>query len=150
MMRVILQQEVSNLGRVGDQVTVKPGFARNYLIPRGKAVRATTENIASFEMRRAEFEKMAHETLAAAKVRAEQIELASVTISAIAGEGGKLFGSVGPRDIAEAATQAGMQLHKSEVLMPEGPIRHLGEFAVSVKLHSAVSSSLKVVIVAST
>lgn len=147
-MRVILQEKVANLGNVGDLVTVKSGFARNYLFPSGKALRATKENIAEFEKRRAELEKKAAEVLAVAKARGEELQNLVVTIPAQASEEGKLFGSVGPRDIADAAIQAGSELAKSEVLMPEGPIRQIGEYDIQLQLHSEVIASMKVKVVA--
>lgn len=145
-MKVILTKG-SSLGRVGDQVTVKPGFARNYLIPGQYAVRATKQSIEAFEAKRAEFEKKELEALEAAKVRADHIAASQLTISMQAGEGGKLFGAVGPRDIVDAASQAGFHLAKREVIMPEGPIRLLGEFEVITQLHSEVKATLKVEIV---
>ncbi len=147
-MRVIIQEKVANLGKVGDQVTVKPGYGRNYLIPQQKAVLATPENIAEFEKRRVELEKVAAEVLAVAQERAKKLEALSLKIEAQAGEEGKLFGSVGPRDIAEAATHAGAELAKSEVTMPEGPIRQAGEYEITISLHSEVTATLKVAIVA--
>ena len=147
-MRVILQEKIANLGNVGDQVTVKHGYGRNYLIPKQKAVLATPENTAEFEKRRAELEKASGEILAAAKARAKKLETLALKIEAQAGEEGKLFGSIGPRDIAEAATKAGAELAKSEVTMPEGPLRQLGEYEVTVTLHAEVTVALKVEIVA--
>jgi large subunit ribosomal protein L9 len=146
-MQVILQQEVANLGKVGDQVSVKAGFGRNYLLPEGIAVLATSKNIADFEARRAELEKNAAEVLANAQNRAKKIAEMEIVIEAQAGDEGKLFGSVGPRDIAESATQKGVQVEKKEVIMPEGPIRQLGEYQVTLKLHSVVMVPLKVKIV---
>ena len=145
-MKVILQERVTNLGNVGDQVSVKAGYARNFLLPRGKAVQATQSNIVAFEKRRAELEKKAAEVLAAAKERATQFEGFVVTMAVQASEEGKLFGSVGPRDIAEAAHAAGKALEKSEVEMPEGPIRVVGEYPITVHLHGEVSAKIKVVI----
>lgn len=148
-MDVILMEKVGKLGNIGDKVTVKAGFGRNYLIPRGKAVFATVENIAEFEQRRADFEAAAQSKLAAAEGRAEQIAaMDTIVITAVAGEEGKLFGSVGPRDIADAATAAGLELAKSEVKMPEGAIRELGEFEVQVQLHGDVTATVTVAIVA--
>lgn len=153
-MRVILQREVANLGKVGDQVTVRRGFGRNYLLPQGVALLATGKNIAEFETRRAALEKAAAEVLSAAKIRAEKLAEMEVVIEAPAGEEGKLFGSVGPRDIAEWVSKAGaskgITLEKKEVSMPEGPIRQVGEYTVQLKLHSAVSISLKIKVVAQT
>lgn len=146
-MKVILQERVANLGNVGDQVNVKAGFARNYLMPRGKAVQATEENIVAFEARRADLEKKAADVLSAAKKRAESFNDFVVTISALASDEGKLFGSIGPRDIAKSVSDAGHPLEKSEVEMPEGPIRLLGEYTISAHLHSEISTEFKVVLV---
>lgn len=145
-MKVILQERVTNWGNVGDQVNVKPGFARNYLLPRGKAVPATEKNIAAFEVRRAELEKKAAEVFAAAKERATHLEGTVVTLSVQASEEGKLFGSIGPRDIAKAVNDIGKALEKSEVEMPEGPIRMVGEFPITTHLHGEVSAKIKVVV----
>lgn len=147
-MKVILQDKVANLGAVGDQVKVRPGYARNFLIPTGRAVRATAANLENFERRRAEFEKRAADILAAAKARAEKIAVISVKLTANASEEGKLFGSIGPREIAEAVSAQGEALNKSEVHLPEGPIRELGEYQVDVQLHSDVMTTIKVEIVA--
>jgi len=145
-MKVILQERVTNLGNVGDQVTVKAGYARNYLLPRSKAVQATANNVLVFEKRRAELEKKAAEVFEAAKKRATDLEGFVITLSAQASEEGKLFGSIGPRDIAKAATDIGKPLEKSEVEMPEGPIRVLGETALTVHLHGEVHAKIKVVV----
>jgi len=147
-MKVILQEKIANLGNVGDQVTVKPGYARNYLIPRNKGVPASAKNIAEFEKRRAELEKAAAEVIAAAQARAEKITKLDVKIEANASEEGKLFGSIGPRDIAEAITKSGAEVAKSEVNMPEGPIREIGEYDITIQLHSDVSTTVKVKVVA--
>jgi len=149
-MKVILQEKIAYLGDVGDEVTVKRGFSRNYLIPKDKAVLATPENIALFEKRRAELEKAAAANLATAQARAKVLENLSVKIEAQAGEEGKLFGSIGPRDVAEAISKAGQEITKSEVNMPEGPIRHVGEFAVGITLHGEVHTTVKVEVVAAT
>ena len=149
-MRVILQEKIANLGEVGDQVTVKRGYGRNYLIPQDKAVLATSENIALFEKRRAELEKAAAEKLAQAQARAKQLTNLTVKIEAQAGEEGKLFGSIGPRDVVEAITKAGQDVSKSEVNMPEGPIRTVGEFDITISLHSEVQATIKVEVVAIT
>ncbi|MBP7369901.1 MAG: 50S ribosomal protein L9 [Arenimonas sp.] len=146
-MKVILLQKVTNLGGLGDQVDVKPGYGRNFLIPYGRAVPATVDNIAAFEAKRAEYEAKADAILAAANKRKAEFEGASVTISANASAEGKLFGSVGARDIAEAFTKAGHKLEKSEVVMGEGSIRRLGEFEVLVHFHADVESKVKVVVV---
>lgn len=147
-MELILLQNVRNLGKLGDKVVVKPGFGRNYLVPHGKAVAATPENLADFERRRAEYEARANQLLSGAEARRAQLEDASVTITANASTEGKLFGSVGPRDIAEAFTQAGLAVDKSEVIMPEGPVRQVGEYEVEVALHSDVHTKVKVIVAA--
>lgn len=147
-MDLILLQKVKNLGVLGDKVKVKPGYGRNYLVPQGKAVPATADNVAQFEQRRAEFESKANQILSGAEARKAALEGASVTISANASPEGKLFGSVGPRDIAEAFTAAGKPLEKSEVVMGEGALRHIGEFEVQVHLHADVNTTVKVVITA--
>ena len=146
-MQLILLQKVVNLGNLGDKVTVKPGYGRNFLVPQGKAVPATATNLAEFEARRAEYEAKAKASLDGAEGRRARLEGASVTISANASTEGKLYGSVGPRDIAEALTKAGMPVEKSEVVMGEGPLRHVGEFEVLVHLHADVETPVKVVVV---
>jgi large subunit ribosomal protein L9 len=145
-MELILLQKVQNLGNLGDKVSVKPGYGRNFLIPYGKAVPATAANLADFEQRRAEFEAKANTILAEAVARKAKLEGASVVIKANASTEGKLYGSVGPRDIAEAFTAAGFALEKSEVVMGEGPIRRTGESDVQVVLHADVELTLKVVV----
>lgn len=145
-MKLILQEKVVNLGNVGDQVTVKPGYGRNYLIPYGKAVPATAEAIAEFESRRAELEKAAADLLAQAKERADKLAEMAVTIAANASEEGKLFGSIGSRDIAEAITEAGVDVEKREVDLPEGPIRVVGDYEVHIQLHSDVVATVKVAV----
>lgn len=145
-MDLILLQKVQNLGSLGDKVSVKPGYGRNYLIPYGKAVPATAANLADFEQRRAEFEAKANTILAAAQARKAKLEGGSVTIKANASAEGKLFGSVSTRDIAEAFSAAGLALEKSEVVMGEGPLRRIGEFDVQVVLHADVELTLKVVV----
>ncbi len=145
-MKLILIQKVTNLGGLGDLVDVKPGYGRNFLVPQGKAVPATPANIAEFEARRAEYEAKAKALLDEALARKEKLEGASVTVKANASTEGKLYGSVGPRDIAEAFTAAGLPLEKSEVVMGEGPIRHIGEFEVLVHLHADVETTVKVVV----
>lgn len=146
-MEVILLEKVGKLGNLGDQVNVKSGFGRNYLIPYNKAVAATKDNVAAFETRRAELEKAAAEVLAAAQARAEQLAALTLTIEANAGEEGKLFGSIGARDIADAIQQAGVEVAKSEVKLPEGALRDLGEYEVSIQLHSDVSQNVKLAII---
>jgi len=145
-MELILLQKVKNLGNLGDKVKVKPGYGRNYLVPQGKATAATAENIAEFEKRRAEYEAKANQLLSGAEARKAKFDGASVTIKANASPEGKLFGSVGPRDIAEAFTEAGLALDKSEVVMGEGPLRHVGEFEVQLHLHADVDAVVKVVV----
>jgi large subunit ribosomal protein L9 len=145
-MKVILLQKVTNLGGLGDQVDVKPGYGRNFLIPYGKAVPATADNVAAFEAKRAEYEAKAASILASAVKRRDDLEGAAVTITANASAEGKLFGSVGTRDIAEAFTAAGHKLEKSEVVMGEGPLRRTGEFEVIVHLHADVETKVKVTV----
>ncbi len=146
-MDVILLEKVGKLGVIGDKVSVKAGFGRNYLIPHGKAVFVTDANIADFEQRRAEFEAAAVEKLSGAEARAAKLEaMGSITITAVAGEEGKLFGSVGARDIAEAITATGVELVKREVKMPDGAIRDLGEFDITIQLHSDLSIAIKVIV----
>ncbi len=147
-MEVILLENVGNLGSLGDKVDVKSGYGRNFLIPQGKAVPATEENVAKFEARRAELESAAQAALAAAEQRAAAVvELARVSIEATAGEEGKLFGSVGTRDISEAITAAGVDIDKSEVRLPEGVIRELGDYEVMLQLHGSVATSIAVAVV---
>ena len=145
-MEVILLDKVENLGGIGDKVKVKPGYARNYLLPQGKAARATPENIAEFEARRAELEAKAAAVIADAKARAEKIEGLTLTILAKAGSEGKLFGSVGPVDIAEAAEAAGVTIERSEIRLAEGPLRAVGTHEVEVHLHSEVSVPITVTV----
>lgn len=148
-MQIILLDKVVHLGNVGDQVNVKSGYARNYLIPQGKAVMATKENIAYFETRRAELEAKVAEALAAAQARAAQLSgLASITIASKAGDEGRLFGSIGTKDIADAVKAAGVEVAKSEVRLSEGPLRTLGEHEVRFQLHAEVFASLVVNVVA--
>ncbi|MCG5531574.1 50S ribosomal protein L9 [Halorhodospira halochloris] len=145
-MELILLEKVANLGDLGDRVRVRPGFGRNYLLPYGKAKPATAENIRYFEERRAELEKQAREALEVAQSRLEKLQATPLTIQAKSGEQGKLFGSVAPADIAEAAEQAGVELAKREVRMPDGPIRVTGEYDVQVQLHTDVAGYVKVVV----
>ena len=147
-MEVILLENIGNLGELGDKVDVKAGFGRNYLIPQGKAVPATESNIAEFEARRAELEAAAAEALAEAEARAEKINaLGLITIAANAGEEGKLFGSVGTRDIADAVTAAGCEVDKSEVRLPEGPLRDIGEYEIAIQVHGDILASIAVAVV---
>lgn len=147
-MKVILQEKLGLKGNVGDQVTVKSGFARNYLFPFGKAIKATKENMAEFEKRRGELEKAANEVLATAQQRAEKLATLVISIAVLAGEEGKLFGSISARDIAEAISKAGVSVEKREVNLPEGPIRQVGEYDIQLQLHSDVKTFVKVTIVA--
>ena len=146
-MNVILLENVENLGSIGDLVKVKPGYGRNYLLPQGKAALATPENMKEIEARRAELEKAAAEELAAAKQRAATIEGMELVIQANAGPEGKLFGSVGPIDIADAFEKVQVDVERSEVRMPEGPIQELGEFTVGVHLHPEVDVDITVRVV---
>ncbi|KQH83539.1 50S ribosomal protein L9 [Vibrio furnissii] len=148
-MQVILLDKIGNLGGLGDTVSVKSGYARNFLIPQGKAVMATKANVEMFESRRAELEAQVAEHLADAQARADQVNaLEAVIIASKAGDEGKLFGSIGTRDIADAITAAGVAVSKSEVRLPEGALRNTGEFEVSVQLHSEVFATAKVQVVA--
>ena len=147
-MDVILLDKVGRLGQIGDKVAVKAGFGRNYLIPQGKAIPATEDNLRDFEARRAELEAAANEKLGSARARAEQLAELSVTIAANAGEEGKLFGSVGTKDIADAVTAAGVEVAKSEVRLPEGTLREVGEYEIDVQLHADVTQTFKLTIVA--
>jgi len=147
-MEVILLQHVNNLGNLGDKVKVKPGYARNYLLPTGKATEANEANLAKFEARRAELEKSANEALANAKSRIAKLEGTIVTILANTAGEGRLFGSVGPAEIADAVTATGAELSKREVQMAEGPIRQTGEYDISIRLHSQVEVTLRVNVVA--
>ncbi|RVT47900.1 50S ribosomal protein L9 [Rheinheimera sediminis] len=148
-MEIILLDKVANLGGLGDNVTVKSGYARNFLFPQGKAVPATKANIEKFEQRRAELEAKLAETLATSQARAEKIAaLAEVTLASKAGDEGKLFGSVGTRDIADAITAAGVAVTKAEVKLPNGTIRETGEFDIALQLHAEVTATIKVVVVA--
>jgi len=147
-MNVILLENVQNLGNLGEQVKVRAGYGRNYLLPQGKAVAATPDNVAKFEARRAELEKTAAEKLAAAEARREKLDGLVVSIRQKAGDEGKLFGSVGTSDIAHAVTEAGVELAKSEVRLPEGVLRNIGDYDILVELHSNVDATIKVSIVA--
>lgn len=141
-MEVILLEKMGKLGKLGDKVNVKAGFGRNYLLPFGKAVAATETNVAEFEARRAELESTANDKQTVAESRATALAELSVAIEAQAGEGGKLFGSVGPRDVADAVIAAGVDVSKSEVRMPAGPIREIGDFQVVIHLHTDVEASV--------
>jgi large subunit ribosomal protein L9 len=148
IVELILLQKVKNLGGLGDKVKVKPGYGRNFLVPQGKAMRATEASLAEFEKRRTEYEAKANQVLSGAETRKAGLEGVAVTIKANASTEGKLFGSVGPRDIAEAFSAAGHPLEKSEVVMGEGPLRHTGEFDVHVHLHADIHTTVKVIVVA--
>lgn len=145
-MELILLQKVVNLGNLGDKVTVKPGYGRNFLVPQGKAAPATAANLAEFEAKRADYEAKAAETLSAAEARKAKLEDATVTIYANASTEGKLYGSVGPREIADALTKAGTPVEKSEVVLGEGAFRQVGEYEVMVHLHADVETPVKVVV----
>ncbi|PWK47261.1 50S ribosomal protein L9 [Pleionea mediterranea] len=145
-MQVILLEKVRNLGDLGDQVSVANGYGRNFLVPQGKAVPATKTNVEEFEARRAELEKQAAEVLAAAEARAAKLNDLNVTITANAGDEGKLFGSIGTKDIADAVTEKGVELEKAEVLMPHGAIRRTGEYELEIALHTDVTATIKVVV----
>ena len=147
-MNVILLDNVENLGRIGDLVKVKPGYGRNYLLPQGKAALATEENIKAIESRRAELEAAAAEELKNAEARAESINGVELLIPANAGSEGKLFGSVGPIDIADAFAAIQVEVQRSEVRMPDGPIHELGEFTIGVHLHPQVNAEATVRVVA--
>ena len=147
-MHVILLEKIANLGDLGQEVAVKAGYGRNFLIPQHKAVPATKENIQHFESRRVELERLADEKKASAEERAKSISATELTIAMKAGEEGKLFGSISGRDIAEAMTARGIALEKSEVRMPEGPIREVGSFEIDIHLHSEVEAIVRLTVVA--
>ena len=148
-MEVILLDKIAKLGGLGDKVSVKSGYARNYLLPQGKAVFASDANVEHFEARRAEIEAKLAGVLAAAEARAAKVvELAEVTIASKAGDEGKLFGSIGTRDIADAITEAGVEVAKSEVRLPLGAIRETGEFEIAIHLHNDVDTSINIVVIA--
>ena len=145
-MELILLEKIQNLGDLGDKVKVKAGYGRNYLVPRGKAAPATPENIAHFEARRAELEKAANERMLVAQGRSASLVGATVTFTVHASDEGKLYGSIGPREIAEALAAMGHEVSKSEVIMGEGPLRNTGEFDVTLHLHADIETQIKVVI----
>lgn len=147
-MEIILLEKIANLGNLGDKVSVRPGYGRNFLIPQGKAVVATASKLAEFEQRRADLEKKAAADLASAQARAESIRNTPVTITQKAGEEGRLYGSVGTRDIELAAKAEGLTLHKNEIRLPAGPLRHTGEYQIVIHLHSDVDAALPLKIVA--
>ena len=146
-MEVILLEKVRNLGNLGDKVMVKRGYGRNFLVPYGKAVTATKANLEHFETRRAELEKKEAEQLAAAQKRADSIKELTISVAAKVGDEGKLFGSVGTREIADAITSAGVEVCKSEVRLPNGTIRYAGEHDVALQLHSDIMIDVKVDVV---
>jgi large subunit ribosomal protein L9 len=146
-MEIILMDKVANLGNLGDVVKVKDGFARNYLIPQGMAKRATAANRAAFEEKKVELEKLAAEKLAAAQVRAEKLEGFELTVAQKAGVDGRLFGSVGNVDIADALKAQGFDVNKAEVRLPEGPLKAIGEYEVVLGLHTDVTANIKVTVV---
>ena len=145
-MEVILLEKIAKLGKLGDKVTVRNGYGRNFLLPFGKALPATEANLATFEARRAELESAANTQLSNAHKRAGEMAEIELTLTAKAGDEGKLFGSIGARDLAEAITSAGVAVAKSEIRLPEGPIRAVGEYDVGIQLHSDVATTIKVFI----
>lgn len=147
-MEVILLEKVANLGNLGDRVTIKSGYGRNYLVPQGKAVAATAKKIAEFEARRAELEKAAEEKLSAAQSRAGDLAKLTIVIPHKAGDEGRLFGSVGTQAIADAITAAGVNVAKHEVRLPEGVIRHVGSYDVDIHLHTDVNATMSIKIAA--
>jgi large subunit ribosomal protein L9 len=147
-MEIILLQKVANLGNIGDRVKVRSGFGRNFLLPQGKATLATADNVKKFEARRAELEKVAREQLSSAEERATALKDFRLTITAKAGTEGKLFGSVGTSDIADALSRNGFKVPRSEVRMPNGPLRMVGEHHVTLHLHADIDVELPVTIVA--
>jgi len=149
-MEVILLENIANLGELGEKVSVKSGYGRNFLIPQRKAVPATKANLIDFEARRAELQQLADEKLAVANARAEKVNALSITLTTKAGDEGKLFGSITVRDIAEAAVSRGVDIEKTEIQMPDGPLRQLGEYLITVQLHSDVTAELKVGVIAET
>jgi large subunit ribosomal protein L9 len=147
-MEIILLEKIDNLGAMGDRVNVKPGYGRNYLVPKGKAKPATEENIAAFEAMRAELEKASADALVAAGARRDQLADMSITITANAGDEGKLFGSVGTADIADAVEAAGVHIDRHEVRLPDGAFRQLGDYDVQLHLHADVNATIKLSIIA--
>jgi large subunit ribosomal protein L9 len=147
-MQVILLEKVANLGQLGEIVKVKPGYARNFLIPTGKAKRATDANLKEFEVRRAELEKAANQLLSTAQERAEKLEGLSVQVAQKAGVDGRLFGSVTNYDISEALKTKGFDVPKAAVRLPEGPLKHVGEYELTLDLHTDVKAHIKVAVVA--
>ena len=146
-MEVILLERIAGLGGLGDRVDVKPGYARNFLVPQGKALSATERNIARFEERRAELERQAADEVVRAQRRSEDLGALELVITRRAGGEGRLFGSVGIIDIAESATEAGVEVRRNEVRMPDGPIRQTGRYEVSIRVHPDVEASVQVAVV---
>jgi large subunit ribosomal protein L9 len=149
-MQLILLQNVTNLGKLGDKVNVKPGYGRNFLVPQGKAVPATAANLAEFEAKRAEYEAKAKGQLEGAEARKAALEGVEVTLTANASTEGKLYGSISPRDIAVALNKLGHKIEKSEVVLGEGPLRRTGEHEVVVHLHADIDTTVKVIVVGET
>jgi large subunit ribosomal protein L9 len=147
-MQIILLEKIDNVGNLGDLVDVKAGFARNFLLPQGKAERATKDNIEAFAQRRAELEKQQAETLAVAQGRAEKLNGLTVTVPSRAGTEGKLFGSVGTEEIRAAITDAGVEVEKKEIRMPDGPLRSVGEHPITLHLHTDVDVEVVIAVVA--
>ena len=143
-MEVILLEKIANLGNLGDKVTIKSGYGRNYLVPQGKAVAATAKKIAEFEARRAELEKAAAEKLSAAQKLGNELSKLQITITHKAGDEGRLFGSVGTHNIAEAITAAGIAVEKQQIRLPHGTIRHIGDYPIDINLHSDVIVTLSI------
>ena len=146
-MQLILLQNVQNLGKLGDKVDVAPGYGRNYLVPQGKAVPATAASLADFEARRADYEAKAKATVDTAEARKASLEGVEVTLTANAAAEGKLYGSISPRDIADALTKIGHKVEKSEVVLSEGPLRRTGEYDILIKLHADTEATVKVIVV---
>ncbi len=146
-MEVILLDKVGRLGAIGDKVTVKSGYGRNFLLPQGKAVAATAKNIADFEARRAGLEAAAAAKIAEATARAEKLAELTVTIAANAGDEGRLFGSIGTRDIADAITAAGVAVAKAEVRLPQGVLREIGQYEIDIQLHAEVIQAVKLAVI---
>lgn len=146
-MQLILTQNVQNLGKLGDKVDVKPGYGRNFLVPQGKAVPATAASLADFEARRADYEAKATATLEGAEGRKAALDGVEVTLTANAAAEGKLYGSISPRDIADALTKLGHKVEKSEVVLSEGPLRRTGEYDVLIHLHADIEATVKVIVV---
>ncbi|WP_394753952.1 50S ribosomal protein L9 [Crenothrix sp.] len=147
-MEVILLEKIANLGNLGDKVTIKSGYGRNYLVPQGKAVPATVQKIAEFEARRAELEKAAAAKLSAAQARANELAKLSVVIAHKAGDEGRLFGSIGTHNIAEAITKSGVAVSKQEIRLPNGTIRHIGDYPLDINLHTDVIATITIKVTA--